>query len=68
MKVKELIKYLQTLPSEADVTTLESHYYGDATQTPLTVDGLDYTDYTTNTRIKEGHPAFGLKELVIGVE
>lgn len=66
MTVEELIKYLETLPKEVEVLTFSSHYYGDATVIGLHPDFLDYTDYTTNEFVKEGHPAYGKKELIIG--
>lgn len=66
MTVEELIKYLETLPKETEVLTLSSQYYGEATQIELHLDFLDYTDYTKNKFVKEGHAAYGKKELVIG--
>ncbi len=66
MTIKELIDYLQTLPPETDVITVRARYYGPGEEIPCTTDTLDFTDYTTNNRITNGHPAFGKKELLIG--
>jgi len=66
MNVEELIEYLKTLPPETEVETLSSNYYGDADEVTLQPDFLYYTDYTSNVRVKEDHPMYGKKVLLIG--
>ena len=71
--ITDFIKYLKSLPSDTEISVIESYDCGYSTcvrETLLNIDpiigNVDYTDLTGNMYVKESDSRFNKKYLVLG--